>query len=587
MGDTGEEVIRQLKSNLQCLWNSLNNLHSMRSDSGSFNQLHIDRIITRNIGIVGEEGAGKSTLINAIFGQSLVPTDAIKPGTVAPISITSRALPSSQYIVKCHNRQEDIECADLNEFSEYLLQGQNPENAKKVVMGYIHASTPHLTEGTEIIDMPGLQGVSEKIRREARDALALIDGALIVISDRNVGPGIRIAAELEKLGCELDAVIINLRSSKFFNHDTHELFDDSIIGNNIAEIREFVWEVFSNFKISMQQIFALYIPSMKSLAISPNSPLNASRYIVEEINRFAAWFRSNYGNEGIKHRLAQALELTSCRLEELADTVHKEASFFIGLRNGDDAAIEYANDALTARKERLSQIWQEAVDGLDLHARSEILIAVKSLKERLRQLHAKCIASLPNDKSNWDVENRDWLVRKLNTGTAAASSELTSFQIEILDQYTAICHMAAQSVIESENDILKYIDVQLNIPNVVFPNLWVPPVFVPQSDEFFDFEWLWCDKSIDRLLEQISDCEIFIDTTKNGAITKQFDEQLKIIRIAQFRYLEKYLAKIPSVVFDKDSFQLKQIIAFFDEQKHHISEAQKVIKICWHTLLKL
>ncbi|SFF23202.1 dynamin family protein [Nitrosomonas sp. Nm166] len=585
------DALKSAKSDLLLLQDTLKNLISIRGDHNDSIQLDIERIVTRTLGIVGEEGAGKSTLVNAIFGKLLVPTDDSKPGTVAPIIIISDSSVTQKYTVRRYDNKAGIDCSDINEFSTYLLQRENPDNHKGVSEGIIRINSHHLADGLKIIDMPGLEGVSEIIRHDAKAALKKIDGAIVVINDRHAAPGLRTVAELAKLGREIDAIIINIRSSKLLNDDTCEPLDNTIIENNINEIREFVWNELhcNNVNISIQNIFVIHLPSIKSLAILQKSPMATSLH-KDEVERFADWFNHNYGHEGEKLRILRASELISNKLDMLTCTVRNEAFVFAEMRNGNHMATQYAMQILAERENELYRRWQIAFNKVDLNsaikkAQLEIVKASERLKICLKELRERCASSLSHDRLTWNAYDRDRIARELNAGIAAAAAELASIQINLLNQYKVTCSLAAQFVIEFEDDILTPIKVQLPADDLTFSKLWQGPYLYPVKNSFFDFEWIWSANSIDRLLEEIRDCEALIDTSIEGSISRIFNQQLEEISKKQIERLKKRLSLISSIITKSgSSYTLLRVNNDYKKQIHLISVAQKAFINCKKTL---
>jgi Predicted GTPases len=85
-----------------------------------------------NLVVIGAEGHGKSTLINSIIGEDLMPREAQHPGTVAPVYLEWSSSAQPIFSVMLEGKDETMICKDVKEFAHYLLQKTNPKNKKKV-----------------------------------------------------------------------------------------------------------------------------------------------------------------------------------------------------------------------------------------------------------------------------------------------------------------------------------------------------------------------------------------------------------------------------------------------------------------------
>ena len=121
-----------------------------------------------NLVIVGSEGVGKSTLINAIAGTELSPQEQMYPGTVAPVFLDWSSDTEHVFTVLQRGESEPVRCRDADEFRSYLLQKDNQDNHKQVVWGRVTVDHPILAKGLRLVDMPGVEGLSPVIAIEAQ-----------------------------------------------------------------------------------------------------------------------------------------------------------------------------------------------------------------------------------------------------------------------------------------------------------------------------------------------------------------------------------------------------------------------------------
>jgi ribosome biogenesis GTPase A len=100
--------------------------------------------------IVGEFKRGKSTLLNALIGQDLLPT-GVPPVTAVPTRV--RSSPRTRAVARFRDGTErEIR---LDEIRDYVDESHNPGNRQAVVSVDIEV-TAGLPPGVVLVDVPGL-----------------------------------------------------------------------------------------------------------------------------------------------------------------------------------------------------------------------------------------------------------------------------------------------------------------------------------------------------------------------------------------------------------------------------------------------
>jgi len=143
----------------------------------------IDDVIKRlaedifSVAIVGEFKRGKSTLINALLGKDVLPTD------VLPCSATLNKISYSVTpFVKIHykdGRSEEIEIDRLNDYVTKLTK-ESEERARSVKEATVFYPVNYCKNGVTIIDTPGLND-DAAMTEVTMSVLPHIDAALMVI----------------------------------------------------------------------------------------------------------------------------------------------------------------------------------------------------------------------------------------------------------------------------------------------------------------------------------------------------------------------------------------------------------------------
>lgn len=154
-----------------------------------------ERIAAENLllSIVGAEGHGKSTLLNALMGKpfdALLPTDPDLPATVAPIELAWGDHPQPRYAITRQGEGDaEHECRGPEEFRDYLLQRHNHRNRKRVARGLIRLRHDYLRRGLTIVDTPGVFGVDEDIRAQVAADLYHYTNAIVAVTRDRRGHG--------------------------------------------------------------------------------------------------------------------------------------------------------------------------------------------------------------------------------------------------------------------------------------------------------------------------------------------------------------------------------------------------------------
>jgi predicted GTPase len=164
-----------------------NNLKQLKAFSEKMNMAgnaaSIDGVLKRltedtfNVAVVGEFKRGKSTLINALMGKDVLPTDPL-PTTAALNKITYSIRPFVKIEYK-DGRTEDIEIDKLSSYVTKLTE-ESQEKALTVKEAVVYYPANYCKNGVTIIDTPGLndEGTMTDV---TMSVLTQADAALMVI----------------------------------------------------------------------------------------------------------------------------------------------------------------------------------------------------------------------------------------------------------------------------------------------------------------------------------------------------------------------------------------------------------------------
>lgn len=130
-----------------------------------------------HVAILGEFKRGKSTFLNALVGQSVLPTGVIPVTTVATQllhgnpGVTIRLLNGSE---RCLRAEEDL--------ADYVSEARNPANVLEVAEVEVRLDSPLLSSGLVLVDTPGFGSVHHHNDELAERLLLDADGAVVILS---------------------------------------------------------------------------------------------------------------------------------------------------------------------------------------------------------------------------------------------------------------------------------------------------------------------------------------------------------------------------------------------------------------------
>ena len=135
------------------------------------------------IGIMGEFKRGKSTVINALLGQEIVPAD-ILPCSATLNRIVWDATPHARINFKQDENGEQPESKDIpvEELSDYItkLTTESEAKAETVEDSIVYYPCRFCQNGVEIIDTPGLND-DERMDRISESVIPTLDAIIMVV----------------------------------------------------------------------------------------------------------------------------------------------------------------------------------------------------------------------------------------------------------------------------------------------------------------------------------------------------------------------------------------------------------------------
>jgi small GTP-binding protein len=172
----------RLKLDLAAIVRSL--LHTAERRKDDLSIADCRRILARlaedrfNLAIVGQFSRGKSSLMNALLGSEKLPTGILPLTSV----ITTVTYGETERVLLQREGWTIPQEIRLDQLAEYVTQGQNPGNEKRVVLAEVQLPNELLRLGVHFVDTPGVASSIAANTRTTRQFLPEADAAILVTS---------------------------------------------------------------------------------------------------------------------------------------------------------------------------------------------------------------------------------------------------------------------------------------------------------------------------------------------------------------------------------------------------------------------
>jgi small GTP-binding protein len=130
-----------------------------------------------NLVVLGQFKRGKSTFINALLGEKILPT------AIVPLTSVVTILRYGQKLkVEVEYLSDRIEEVDLAALPTFITERENPQNKKGVKVVTVFYPSEYLRGGVRIIDTPGAGSVYSHNTEAAYAYLPYVDAGIFVVS---------------------------------------------------------------------------------------------------------------------------------------------------------------------------------------------------------------------------------------------------------------------------------------------------------------------------------------------------------------------------------------------------------------------
>ena len=157
-----------------------------------------------NVAVLGQFKRGKSSVLNALIGQALLPTDVLP--TTGVVTVVS-ALDDASLLVT--DAAGNVQPAPLAALAELITEEQNPHNQKGILKVTVPCRCSLTESGVDLVDTPGLGSIFQHSAHRAREFLPRVDVALLVLGADPplTGEELELAVEASQVASALWVVV--------------------------------------------------------------------------------------------------------------------------------------------------------------------------------------------------------------------------------------------------------------------------------------------------------------------------------------------------------------------------------------------
>jgi small GTP-binding protein len=219
------------------------------------------------VSVVGEFKRGKSTLINALVGEEVLPTGVLPLTAVATELVFGEPGAIVEHLDGTRRSIELVEVAD------FVTEDRNPENERHVERVEVRGRWSLLEPGVVLVDTPGVGSIHKHNTEVARAALLDSDGTVLVLSAD---------APLSEQERDLVRTLAARRAPTFFVLNKA----DHVSGSELDEVRRFVEQLLFDELGRKVRVFALSARA----ALRGNAGEDSGEFdaFVAEFERFVA-----------------------------------------------------------------------------------------------------------------------------------------------------------------------------------------------------------------------------------------------------------------------------------------------------------
>lgn len=368
-----------------------------------------------SVGIMGEFRRGKSTVINALLGQKIVPAD------IVPCSATLNYIRwDSEKNAEIHFKNGDVKTVPVDELSDYVtkITEESSKMAETVDHAVVHYPCSFCQNGVQIVDTPGLND-DERMTAISEKVIPTLDAIIMVIVPDS--PFSQSEAEFVRnkvMASDLGRIIFVVNKIDVVDEDDRDRLLASIktkIQTSVLEKMEAVYgkesDEYQNTKNKLGEIKLLPVSAKMAL----KGKTKNDKYALEE---------SGYP----EFEAALSKLLTEDRgLLELIHPVNKMLS------TAKEAAqtIETRRNSMNIKNNDFAKLQNESMEKIKA-ARSKKKEEIKSLKAKGKTLYADLLPELDKTYSEIEEDVTEFIANyPISEENIANQAALDSFSADI------------------------------------------------------------------------------------------------------------------------------------------------------------
>lgn len=129
-----------------------------------------------NVAVLGQFKRGKSSVLNALIGKPLLPTDVLP--TTGVVTVVSRGQEGLLAVTDVHGNCQKVPVEMLEQL---ITEDKNPHNQKGLLAVTVPCSCSLTEAGVDLVDTPGLGSIFKHSATRTREFLPRVDVALLVL----------------------------------------------------------------------------------------------------------------------------------------------------------------------------------------------------------------------------------------------------------------------------------------------------------------------------------------------------------------------------------------------------------------------
>lgn len=392
----------------------------LRDVDEEINRLRIGALY---VAVLGQFKRGKTTLINAIIGEDLLPS-AMTPVT-SVVTLLHSAGERSARVVYDGRGAEEI---SFDRLWAFVTERGNPGNLKGVRYVDIGHPSPALTDGLILVDTPGIGSIGRANTLTTQDFLPRIDAAILVLSPDPPITEVEVAFLRDTARVVSTILVVMTKSDTIAEEDLREsiVYLDGILDKELGSSRPPI------FLISARR--ALDECKQTGRILTDAGRLGELRQTVSDLlTKDTVHIRTEQSHKRIRRLVNEALLATTLELkatllpaDQLAEKVKTYNTYVSALQIDREQSDYLIQGQVAALEDSIQQMLREL-------AESALSIITQSLKDWLQE---------HSDESG--VRTRDGLQQVLSGDLESTfNAWRAQHEHEIFERHQSILHAYA------------------------------------------------------------------------------------------------------------------------------------------------